>query len=123
MANPLLRMTGVMLTAGLAGVALAPLSAVSAAQFNPAPSFEMAYTYSSTLSSRYTSGCVEKLRAKGKSASQAQKICYCSLQNMQAQHSQNQAIGILVKAQFSGSKDSRTGLPTALSKYFSSCGV
>jgi hypothetical protein len=123
MANLFLRMTGVLVTTGLAGATLAPFSIASAAQFTPAPSFKMAYTYSPTLVSRYTSGCVEKLRAKGKSASQAQQICQCSLQNMQAQHSQNQAIGLLVKAQFSSAKDSKTGLPTSLSKYFSSCGV
>jgi hypothetical protein len=127
MVNPLPMMSGVLLSVGLAGAGLAgaatfaPLSAVSAAQFNSAPSFNVAYTYGATLTSRYTSGCSEKLRAKGKSAVQAQQICQCSLKNMQAQHTQSQAIGILVKAQFSGSTDPRTGLPTALSKYFSTC--
>lgn len=122
MVNPLLRMSGVLLTAGLAGAAtFTPLSAVSAAQFNPNPSFEMAYTYSPTLTSRYTSGCSEKLQSKGKSAIEAQQMCQCSLKNMQIQHTQGQAIGILVKAQFSGSTDPKTGLPTALSKYFSTC--
>jgi hypothetical protein len=122
MVNPFSLMSSVLLTAGLAGAAtLAPLSAASAAKFNPAPSFKIAYTYSPTLTSRYTSGCTEKLRAKGKSAIQAQQMCQCSLRNMQTQHTQGQAIGILVKAQFSGSTDPQTGLPTALSKYFSTC--
>jgi hypothetical protein len=121
MVNPLPLMSGLLL-AGFAGATLAPLSAVSAAQFNPAPSFKMAYTYSPTLISRYTSGCMEKIRAaRGVSAIQAQKMCQCSLRNMQTQHTQGQAIGILVKAQFSGSTDPRTGLPTTLSKYFSTC--
>jgi hypothetical protein len=40
---------------------------------------------------------------------------------MQAKHTQGEAIGILMRAQFSGSKDPRTGLPSALSKYFASC--
>jgi chromosome condensin MukBEF ATPase and DNA-binding subunit MukB len=123
MVNPFLRMTGVLVTAGLTGMTFAPLSVVSAAQFTPAPSFKVAYNYSPQLASRYTSGCSDKLRNKGKSAAQAQQICQCSLRNMQAQHSQGQAIGILMRAQFSGSYDSRTGLPTALSRYFSSCGV
>jgi hypothetical protein len=123
MANPFLRMTGVLVTAGLAGATLAPFSMASAAQFTPAPSFKMAYTYSPQLTSRYTSGCSDKLRSKGKSAVQAQQLCQCSLRNMQAQHTQGQAIGILMRAQFSGSYDSRTGLPTALSKYFASCGA
>jgi hypothetical protein len=121
MVNPFSTVSGLLLTAGLAGATFAPLSAVSAAQVNPTPSFKMAYTYSPTLTSRYTSGCAEKLRAKGKSAMQAQQMCQCSLKNMQVQHTQSQAIGILVKAQFSGSTDPRTGLPTALSKYFSTC--
>lgn len=122
MVNPFSTVSGVLLSAGLVGAAtFAPLSMVSAAQFNPAPSFKMAYTYSPTLVSRYTSGCTEKLRAKGKSAIQAQQMCQCSLRNMQSQHTQGQAIGILVKAQFSGSTDPRTGLPTALSRYFSTC--
>jgi hypothetical protein len=122
MVNPLSLMSGALLSVGLVGVAtFAPLSAVSAAQFNPAPSVKMAYTYSPTLTNRYTSGCTEKLRAKGKSMSQAQQMCKCSLKNMQVQHTQSQAIGILVKAQFSGSTDPRTGLPTTLSKYFSTC--
>lgn len=123
MTNPFSMMSGVLLSAGLVGAAtFAPLSAVSAAQFNPAPSFKVAaYTYGATLTNRYTSGCSEKLRAKGKSAIQAQQMCQCSLRNMQVQHTQSQAIGILVKAQFSGSTDSRTGLPTTLSKYFSNC--
>jgi hypothetical protein len=121
MANPFLRMTGVLVTAGLAGATLAPFSMASAAQFTPAPSFKIAYTYSSQLVSRYTAGCSDKLRSKGKSAAQAQQLCQCSLKNMQAQHSQGEAISILMRAQFSGSKDPRTGLPSALSKYFASC--
>ena len=121
MANPFLRMTGVLVTAGLAGATLAPFSMASAAQFTPAPSFKVAYTYSSQLTSRYTAGCSDKLRSKGKSAAQAQQLCQCSLRNMQAQHSQGEAIGILMRAQFSGSKDPRTGLPSAPSKYFASC--
>jgi hypothetical protein len=122
MANPFLRMTGVLVTAGLAGATFAPLMA-SAAQWTTAPSLEIAYQYSPQLTSRYTSGCTDKLRAKGKSAVQAQQLCQCSLKNMQAQHTQGQAIGILMRAQFSGSYDSRTGLPTALSKYFATCGA
>jgi hypothetical protein len=121
MANPFLRMTGVLVTAGLAGAALAPFSMASAAQFKSAPSFKIAYTYSPQLVSRYTAGCTDKLRAKGKSAVQAQQLCQCSLRNMQAKHTQGEAIGILMRAQFSGSKDPRTGLPSALSKYFASC--
>lgn len=121
MANPFPLMSGVLVAAGLASATFAPFSAVLAAQFKPASSFKVAYTYSPTLVSRYTSGCSEKLRAKGKSAAQAQRLCQCSLQNMQAQHTQGQAIGILVKAQFSGSIDPNTGLPIALSKYFASC--
>lgn len=121
MVNPLPMMSGLLLTAGLAGATLAPLSAVSASPLKPAPSNKVAYTYSPTLTSRYTTGCTEKLRAKGKSALEAQQLCQCSLKNMQTQHTQGQAIGILVKAQFSGSTDPKTGLPTALSKYFSTC--
>jgi hypothetical protein len=121
MANPLLRMTGVLVTAGLAGATLAPFSMASAAQWSPASSLKVAYSYSPQLTSRYTAGCSDKLRAKGKSAVQAQQLCQCSLKNMQAQHTQGQAVGILLKAQFSGSTDSRTGLPTALSKYFATC--
>jgi hypothetical protein len=121
MANPFSLMSGVLVATGLASAAFTPFSPASAAQFNPAPSFKMAYTYSSTLVSRYTSGCSDKLRAKGKSAEQAQRLCQCSMQNMQAQHTQGQAIGILMKAQFSGSTDPNTGMPTALTKYFASC--
>ncbi len=123
MANPVPLMSGLMLTAGLAGAALVPFSAVSAAQFTSNPSFRMAMAnqYSPTLISRYTSGCSEKLRAKGKTAAQAQEMCQCSMRNMQAQHTQGQAIGILMQAQFSGSTDPNTGLPFALSKYFASC--
>lgn len=123
MANPVPLISGLMLTAGLAGTALASSSAVSVAPFTPHPSVKMAMAnkYSPTLISRYTSGCTEKLRTKGKTAEQAQQMCQCSMKNMQAQHTQGQAIGILMKAQFSGSTDPNTGLPFALTKYFASC--
>jgi hypothetical protein len=122
MANPVPLMSGLILATGLAGAALASFSTVSAAQFTRNPSFKMAMNkYSPTLVSRYTSGCTEKLREKGKTAAQAQEMCQCSMRNMQAQHTQGQAIGILMKAQFSGSTDPNTGLPFALSKYFATC--
>ncbi|WP_404784215.1 hypothetical protein [Altericista sp. CCNU0014] len=121
MANPIPLMSGLIVTVGLVGAALTPFSAVSAAPSTPNSSAKTAYKYSPTLISRYTTGCSEKLRAKGKSAAQAQQMCQCSMKNMQAQHTQGQAIGILMKAQFSGSTDPSTGLPTALTKYFESC--
>lgn len=101
---------GLLLSVGVAGLTLGPVSAAFAS-----------YTYSPTLISRYTAGCSEKMTATGKTPEQAAKLCQCSIQQMQAQHSQTQAIIILTKAQFSFSTDPQTGLPTALSKYFATC--
>ncbi|HEY9826814.1 MAG TPA: hypothetical protein V6D19_15340, partial [Stenomitos sp.] len=89
---------------------LGPISAASAA-----------YTYSAKLVNPYVSGCSQKLTAKGMSVAQADKMCRCSIQQMQAEKSQNQAIAMLMVARFSSSIDPSTGMPTSLSKYFSTC--
>ncbi|MGB8697963.1 MAG: hypothetical protein WCD18_00980 [Thermosynechococcaceae cyanobacterium] len=102
-------LSGLLTATGVMGMMLGPISSVSA------------YTYSSTLIARYTAGCSSKLTAKGKSADQAQRMCQCSINQMQSNLSQSQAIALLIKSQFSGSIDSNTGLPTALSPYFESC--
>jgi hypothetical protein len=111
-----LNIFGLLLTTGSIGLALGPITAF-AAPTSPQPT----YKYSSTLVSRYTSGCSAKLTARGKTAAQAQKLCQCSLNNMQNQYSQSQAIVFLTKAQFTSSTDPKTGLPSALSPYFVSC--
>jgi hypothetical protein len=107
-----LNIFGLLLTAGAVGVGTISTFAV--------PAFAK-YTYSSTLVSRYTSGCSEKLTARGKTAAQAQKLCQCSLTNMQNRYSQSEAIIFLTKAQFTSQKDPRTGMPSALTPYFVSC--
>jgi hypothetical protein len=109
-----LNIFGLLLTAGAVGVGAISMFAVPA-------SAKTTYTYSSTLVSRYTSGCSAKLTARGKTTVQAQKLCQCSLNNMQNQYSQSQAIIFLTKAQFTSSTDPKTGLPSALSPYFVSC--
>ncbi|NJM77593.1 MAG: hypothetical protein HC852_19725 [Acaryochloridaceae cyanobacterium RU_4_10] len=105
---------GLLLTTGAIGVGTISMFAVPA-------SAKTTYTYSSTLVNRYTSGCSEKLAARGKTPAQAQKLCQCSLTNMQNKYSQPQAIVFLTKAQFTSQKDPRTGLPSALTPYFVSC--
>lgn len=105
---------GLLLTTGAIGVGAISIFTVPA-------SAKTAYTYSSTLVSRYTSGCSSKLTARGKTPAQAQKLCQCSLTNMQNKYSQSQAIVFLTKAQFTSSTDPRTGLPAALTPYFVSC--
>jgi hypothetical protein len=109
-----LNIFGLLLTAGAVGVG-------TISMFTASASAKTTYTYSSTLVSRYTSGCSSKLTARGKTPAQAQKLCQCSLTNMQNQYSQSQAIIFLTKAQFTSSTDPRTGLPSALSPYFVSC--
>ena len=77
--------------------------------------------YSWHLVRPYTSGCTGKLEKNGISANTAKSVCTCSLEQMQAKHTQKQAIGILIKASKSKSIDSRTGMPAPLSGYFTPC--
>ena len=79
------------------------------------------YQYSAQLVQRYNSGCSNQLIKKGYSSSQASSLCACSLKQMQMQHSQSSAIVLLTSAQLNPIKDSRFGLPTNLSKFFTPC--
>ncbi len=108
---------------GVAGVMLsASITPATAELAQPKSPVLMAkYTYSSSLVQPYTSGCIKKLTAHGKTPSQAASLCQCSITQMQQQHSQSQAIMMLTKAQFSASKDPNTGLPSSLSKFFTPC--
>jgi hypothetical protein len=113
-----LNIVGLLLATGVTGLTLAPISAFAGTTMS---SPKAKNNYSSTLVSRYTSGCSAKLTARGKTAAQAQKLCQCSLYNMQNRYTQSEAIIFLTKAQFTSSTDSRTGLPTALTPYFVAC--
>ncbi len=112
-----LNIVGLLMATSVTGLTLAPISAMAQTMTSPKPK----NAYSSTLVSRYTSGCSAKLTAKGKTAAQALKLCQCSLNNMQAKHTQSEAIMMLTKAQFMSSTDPRTGLPTKLTPYFVAC--
>jgi hypothetical protein len=101
--------------AGLFGVSVASVAIPSAANA------QTRYEYSPVLVQRYTSGCSQKLQANGKTAEQAQSLCQCSLNQMQLQHSQGQAIQILLAAQFNPAIDPAIGMPRVLSKYFAPC--
>jgi hypothetical protein len=118
------KVLSVLMTTGVIGFTLGPISSVSAHHTSSHTTQTVAtkrYTYSPTLISRYTSGCTSKVQSRGKTLSQAQQVCQCSINQMQQQHSQGEAITLLVKAQFSSSTDPKTGLPMALSKYFTPC--
>lgn len=116
---------GALVTTSVIGCTLIPVTSASA---DPMKSSKPAqtvvakrYNYSPTLISRYTTGCTPKVQARGRTLSQAKQVCQCSINQMQQQHSQGEAITLLVKAQFSSSTDPKTGLPFALSKYFTPC--
>lgn len=79
------------------------------------------HTYSGQFVELYTSNCAQRLTQHGKPTGVAKSTCQCSMKQMQLQHSQGEAISILLGAQLSLSKDARTGLPTQLSKYFTPC--
>jgi|GEM_PF-2702248 len=79
------------------------------------------HTYDPILVQRYNAGCVEKVVGKGKTPEQAKQMCGCSMSNMRSQLNENEAISLLIKSQFSFSKDPNTGLPTSLSPYFVGC--
>jgi hypothetical protein len=115
---------GVLVTTGVIGFTLGPIPSTFAAPKSSQPARAVVakrYTYSPTLISRYTSGCTPKVQARGKTLSQAKQLCQCSINQMQQQHSQGDAIALLVKSQFSSSTDPKTGLPFALTKYFTPC--
>ncbi len=94
---------------------------IVSAQLSPALSLTLAQGYSSGFINRYISGCVKQVKAQGKSLDEAKQVCQCSLQQIQQQHSQSDAIVILMKAQLSSITDPQTGLPRALTPYFSTC--
>ncbi len=77
--------------------------------------------YSSYLVNPYTKRCSQKLQTKGISSDIATQICGCSLEQMQAKHTQKQAIAILIKASKSKVEDATTGMPAPLSGYFTPC--
>ena len=79
------------------------------------------YTYSDKFVQLYTSNCSDRLKQHGKPSAAATSICQCSLGQMQQKHNEGKAISILMGAQVSLSKDSRTGLPSSLSQYFTPC--
>lgn len=118
----LLKLLGTLAASGLVGLTLQS-PATFANQSRSAQSFRMAsrYTYSSSLVSRYTAGCTPKVQSRGRSLAQARQACQCSLDQMQQQHSQGEAVALLIRAQFSASTDPKTGLPSALSRYFTPC--
>jgi len=104
---------GLLATAGAAGVMVAAFPQASLAG--------QKHTYDPILVQRYNAGCVEKIEKKGKTSAEAQQMCSCSMSNMQSRLNENQAISLLIKSQFSFSKDKDTGLPTSLSPYFVDC--
>jgi hypothetical protein len=119
-----LKVFGTLVATGILGFTLAPISSTFAAPKSSQPARTLIakrYTYSPTLISRYTSGCTSKVQARGKTLSQAKQLCQCSIDQMQQQQSQGQAITLLIKSQFSSSTDPKTGLPYALTKYFTPC--
>ncbi|MCG9893198.1 MAG: hypothetical protein MH252_19270 [Thermosynechococcaceae cyanobacterium MS004] len=100
----------------------APVKATSPVRATaPAKAPARRYTYSPTLISRYTTGCISKVQSRGRTYAQAQRLCQCSIGEMQNQHPQKDAITLLIKSQFSSNIDPRTGLPVTLSKYFAPC--
>jgi hypothetical protein len=100
----------------------APIKATSPVRATaPAKPTARRYTYSPTLISRYTTGCISKVQSRGRTYAQAQRLCQCSIGEMQNQHPQKDAITLLIKSQFSSNIDPRTGLPVTLSKYFAPC--
>jgi hypothetical protein len=118
---------GALVATGILGFTVSPTPSASAHHtLNHAQSVQTVaaakrYTYSPTLISRYTSGCTSKVQARGRTLSQAKQLCQCSINQMQQQQSQGEAITLLIKSQFSSSTDPKTGLPFALTKYFTPC--
>jgi hypothetical protein len=118
------KLFGVLAATGIMGLAVGPTSVAFAdpmGSVQPAQSANQSYTYSPTLISRYTSGCTSKVQSRGKTLAQAKQMCQCSINQMQQQHSQGDAVALLIRAQFSSGTDPKTGLPFALSKYFTPC--
>jgi hypothetical protein len=121
-----LKVFGTLVATGILGFTLGPIPSASAHHtLDHIKSVQTIavrrYTYSPTLISRYTSGCTSKVQARGRTLSQAKQLCQCSIDQMQQQQSQGQAITLLIKSQFSSSTDPKTGLPFALTKYFTPC--
>jgi hypothetical protein len=115
---------GALVATGILGLTLGPIPSTSAAPRSSQSARTIVakrYTYSPTLISRYTSGCTTKVQARGKTLAQAKQLCQCSIDQMQQQQSQGEAITLLIKSQFSSSTDPKTGLPFALTKYFTPC--
>ncbi len=115
---------GALVATGILGFTLGPIPSTSAAPKSSQPARILTakrYTYSPTLISRYTSGCTSKVQARGRTLAQAKQLCQCSIDQMQQQQSQGEAITLLIKSQFSSSTDPKTGLPFALTKYFTPC--
>lgn len=104
---------GLLATTSVAGLVVAAFPQISLAG--------QKHTYAPILVQRYNSGCVEKVTGKGYTPAQAKQMCSCSMSNMQSQLNENEAISLLIKSQFSFSKDKATGLPTSLSPYFVGC--
>lgn len=104
---------GLLATTSVAGLVVAAFPQISLAG--------QKHTYDPILVQRYNSGCVEKVTGKGYTPAQAKQMCSCSMSNMQTKLSENEAISLLIKSQFSFSKDKDTGLPTSLSPYFVGC--
>jgi hypothetical protein len=119
------KLFGTLVATGMVGLALEPVPATFASSNPSAPPARIvvarSYAYSPALVSRYTSGCTSKVQSRGKTEAQARQMCECSINQMQQQHSQGEAVTLLIKAQFSSSTDPKTGLPFALSKYFTPC--
>ena len=94
-------------------------SEVKSSVINQAVSRKKAYSWQ--LVKPYTSRCQNKLQKKGVSSDIAMSVCECSLEQMQTKYTQKQAIGILIKASKSKTEDPNTGMPQALSGYFTPC--